>query len=69
MDPTHVGLRVCGYLYQHVGLPYLVENDMGYWQRDDFEFGKGQVVGGDDVAGMSDVGDGGDRRIRGLAAS
>lgn len=44
MDPSHVGLRLCGYVYQYVGLPNPVEDDLGYGERDGFEFGEGEVV-------------------------
>jgi hypothetical protein len=44
LDPTHVGIWVCRCVDEYPGLPYLVEDDLGYCKRDVVEFGPGEVV-------------------------
>jgi hypothetical protein len=44
MDSSHVGLWVCGRSDEYFGYSDAVENDLGHWKGDGFEFGEGQVV-------------------------
>lgn len=46
MDPADVGVWVCGYVHEHVGFPDVVEDVVGYRERDGAEFGEGEVVDG-----------------------
>lgn len=46
MDPADAFLWVCGWAYQHVGFPDVVENFVGHGQGDDCEFVEVQVVSG-----------------------
>lgn len=44
MDSSHVGLWVCGRADEYFGFSDAVEDDLGHWKGDGFEFGEGQVV-------------------------
>ena len=44
MDPSHVGLWLCGWVDQHLGRSNLVENDLGHCEGDGFKPGEGKAV-------------------------